>query len=651
MTKLVVLLFVFNLSVLLGQDAQRIDSLLNVASTYHYQNPSKADSLYQVLSFEAKELKNPTLIGLAEKGRGIVADVRGYPDKAMQHYQKAFTIFIEANDSMNAYKVRYNEGIIYRSNKKENLASKAFMECKEVFLRYNFTPGVILTDVNFGILLFDKKDYHGALEKFHNALVLQEERGHMDPNIYMNIGNCHYYLDNQDSAFYYLDKAYNMALSIGNYVTITNLSNTLGKLYLKRGQLKKAEELFLREIEISIEKEQWDRVGETKINISKLYKKLGLFKEAYTYLVEGVDLRDSLKNSEFLMELSEKDAVIDNEKKQHEIALLEERDQRSQEEILYGKKTRIYLTLVVGLVLIVAVLIFVQSTKRRRTNRILIEKNEQIEEQHKEITDSINYAKQIQTALLTSDAEWEKISSEFFILFKPKDVVSGDFFWALEYEEEELSIWVAADCTGHGVPGAFMSMLGIGFLNEIIIENKILKPQEILNKLREKIIGALKQKHLETERKDGIDLALCVWEKKSNTLHFAGANNPLYIVRRKTEIKENQRLKASNETYGLLEFSPDKMPVGAHTGELKSFQQCEIALRPGDMIYTFSDGYADQFGGTNGKKYKYKQFRDFLLAVSHLPTKDQKVALDQEFESWKGALEQIDDVCVIGLRV
>ncbi|MCB0477091.1 MAG: SpoIIE family protein phosphatase [Crocinitomicaceae bacterium] len=651
MKKILFVLFILNFGLLFSQKEQRIDSLLQVAVSWHYPNPSGADSLYKIILEEAKEMDYTTAIGLAEKGRGVIADVRGNPEKAMEHYEVAFKVFIDAKDSMNAYKVRYNEGIIYRSIKKSNLASKAFQECKEVFEKYGFIPGVILSDINFGILQYDEKNYNGALEKFHRARRIQEKMGQIDPNIYMNIGNCFFYLEQDDSSFFYLEKAYKLAMELGNYVTITNLSNTLGQLYYKKGELKKAEELFLQEISISIEKEQWDQVADAKIYISTLYRDLASFEKAYTYLAEGIKLRDSLRNQEFLMELSEKDAVIDNEKKQHEIALLEEQEQRSQEEISFVKKTRIYLGIVIGLVLIVTVLILLQSLRRRKINRLLTDKNEQIEEQHKEITDSINYARQIQTALLTSDAEWSKISPEFFILFKPKDVVSGDFFWALEHEEEGLSIWVAADCTGHGVPGAFMSMLGIGFLNEIIIENKILEPQEVLNKLREKIISALKQKNLDTERKDGIDLALCVWEKKTNTLTFAGANNPLYIIRNKESIKETDPLKESNEQLGLLEFLPDKMPVGSHTGELRSFSQTKIQLNSGDMIYTFSDGYADQFGGDQGKKYKYKRFREHLMSIAHLSAEDQNNNLDIEFESWKGQLEQIDDVCVIGVRV
>jgi serine phosphatase RsbU (regulator of sigma subunit) len=277
----------------------------------------------------------------------------------------------------------------------------------------------------------------------------------------------------------------------------------------------------------------------------------------------------------------------------------------------------------------------------KKANELLAQKNEEItkqkeivEEQHQEITDSISYAKRIQTALLTSDNYWEQISKEHFVLLKPKDVVSGDFFWAFQ-TENNLAIWVAADCTGHGVPGAFMSMLGISFFNEIVVENNITNPAEILNKLRGKIIKALEQKGVDTQQKDGMDLALCVWDKNTNLLSFSGANNPLWLIR--------------NDE--LLEYKPDKQPVGLFLGEMKPFSVQQIQLEKGDTIYTFSDGYADQFGGEKGKKFKLKSLKELLLSVQGKPLSEQKQIIDNMFETWKGNLEQIDDVCVIGVKI
>jgi len=254
---------------------------------------------------------------------------------------------------------------------------------------------------------------------------------------------------------------------------------------------------------------------------------------------------------------------------------------------------------------------------------------------------------------LTEDAEWKRISPEYFVFYRPKDVVSGDFFWAFHAEQENISVWVAADCTGHGVPGAFMSMLGIGFLNEIVIEGKTLVANQILDKLREKIIKALQQKNALKQRKDGIDMALCVWDKNTGYLEFAGANNPLYIIRPLENLPgdDADRMIEKNEHHALLELNADKMPVGLHTGEIKPFSLSRIKLVKGDIIYSFSDGLPDQFGGEQGKKFKYKQFRQVLLKSASKPFEQTHSYLETSYDDWKSDFEQIDDVCVIGIKI
>lgn len=230
-------------------------------------------------------------------------------------------------------------------------------------------------------------------------------------------------------------------------------------------------------------------------------------------------------------------------------------------------------------------------------------------------------------------------SKNFFILYKPKDIVSGDFYYALSHKptgsKNELFYMCTADCTGHGVPGAFMSMLGISYLNESIIEKNIAKPNEVLNNMREEIISSLNPEGSEEESKDGMDCVLCSYDFQDMKLHFAAANNPLWLVR----------------DGKLSEYKPDKMPVGKYQDQHASFNMQTIDLQKGDIVYTFTDGYADQFGGPKGKKFKYKQLEDILLANSHLDMEEQKNVLNTKFEAWKGNLEQVDDVLVIGIKI
>ena len=235
---------------------------------------------------------------------------------------------------------------------------------------------------------------------------------------------------------------------------------------------------------------------------------------------------------------------------------------------------------------------------------------------------------------MTSTVYLQDVLPKSFILFRPKDVVSGDYYWVYKTPNNNIYFTVA-DCTGHGVPGAFMSMIGTSLLNENIIEKKVNNPGEVLDNMREKIIDSLNDKNSSRETRDGMDIALCKINFEKLTLEYAGANNPLVHIRN----GEINHIKANYQ------------PVALTVGEKKPFTNHKIKLKKGDMIYIYSDGYADQFGGEKGKKYMVTKFRKFLAYISPLDVKEQKKKLDQEFDSWKGEHDQIDDICVMGVRV
>ncbi len=279
-----------------------------------------------------------------------------------------------------------------------------------------------------------------------------------------------------------------------------------------------------------------------------------------------------------------------------------------------------------------------EAIVQQRTEEIRLQ-NIKLAAQKKEITDSIYYAERIQRAILP---QTERIADQvegYFILFKPKDIVSGDFYWLAENGRK--IIVTAVDCTGHGVPGAFMSMLGVSFLNKIILENNNLQADRILNELRENVVGSLKQTGKEGEARDGMDMALVVIDLQRMTMEFAGANNPLYMIR------EDE----------LTETKADRMPIGYYI-DADDFSSHNIQLKKGDTLYLFSDGYADQFGGPAGKKFKYKSFKELLYENRNKSMEDVKRVLDDTIEAWKApggeegdAYEQVDDILVIGLRI
>ncbi|HEU4718986.1 MAG TPA: SpoIIE family protein phosphatase, partial [Bacteroidia bacterium] len=258
--------------------------------------------------------------------------------------------------------------------------------------------------------------------------------------------------------------------------------------------------------------------------------------------------------------------------------------------------------------------------------------NDQLSLAYTDIKDSINYAQRIQQAILPLGGEISKVLPDHFIFFRPRDVVSGDFYWF--YPKGDKVFFAAVDCTGHGVPGAFMSIIGNSLLHEIMNETETPSPAEILNRLREKLIAALRQKGADAESKDGMDMVLCCYDRKGSKLTFSGANNPLYLV----------------SGGKLEEFKNDKQPIGVYGDEMKPFTQKEITVGKGDVIYIFSDGYPDQFGGEKGKKFLYTRFKQMLVEIAPLAMSQQDQKLEENFRKWKGANDQVDDVLVMGFR-
>jgi serine phosphatase RsbU (regulator of sigma subunit) len=271
-------------------------------------------------------------------------------------------------------------------------------------------------------------------------------------------------------------------------------------------------------------------------------------------------------------------------------------------------------------------------------NEVAVFQKDRIQEQNKKITDSIQYAKRIQRAVFPSDELLNEICTEHFIYFKPRDIVSGDFYWISKTEDK--IIIVAADATGHGVPGAFMSMLGIAYLNELkdVSLKDRLTPNLVLERLRDKVKNSLKQTGKDDEAKDGMDIALCMIDIDKSKIQFSGAHNPIYIFRK------------DKSDYSFIELKPDKQPIGIHIKE-HPFTNQEFQIQPDDTIYMFSDGYADQFGGIDGGKFKSKRFKHLLMSIQDKSMSEQKEIIDSTLIKWKGNKDQVDDILIIGIRL
>jgi serine phosphatase RsbU (regulator of sigma subunit) len=303
----------------------------------------------------------------------------------------------------------------------------------------------------------------------------------------------------------------------------------------------------------------------------------------------------------------------------------------------FTQTTFFYILLAVLALFIVILIIRFRESQLQKTNRLLErkvkERTAEIEAQKEDITASIAYASRIQRAMLPEESNFRDIFPDSFIIFKPRDIVSGDFYWI--GEDDKHFFMTVADCTGHGVPGAFMSTLGISVLNEIITHNQDLQANTVLNLLREKIKTSLHQTGKEGEAADGMDMSLCVFKKNRKSLQFSGAYNSLFIV-----------------TGGeFREYKADRMPIGIHYGDEASFTNYEINVKKGDAIYIFTDGFTDQFGGPDCSKYKKANLKKLLSGIHFRPMSDQKKIIESEFDKWRGKTEQVDDITIIGVRI
>ena len=297
-------------------------------------------------------------------------------------------------------------------------------------------------------------------------------------------------------------------------------------------------------------------------------------------------------------------------------------------------KLLLYGSLAVLLIIVaLAFMLYKGLRENKENNKIISEQKAIVEEKNKDITDSINYAQKIQEAILPPKELKKEMFPEGFVLFKPRDIVSGDFYWFANKNGKRII--AAVDCTGHGVPGAFMSMIGNTFLTEIVEGRGITSPAEILSEMRFQVIKALKQSGEQSDSKDGMDMALLCFDENNNSVEFAGANNTLWLIR-------------NGE---CIAYKPDKRPVGYYRGEGLPFTNHSIVCKPGDTFYIFTDGYADQFGGSEGKKLKYKPFKEILLSIQDKSMEEQEQILSKRFDEWKGSLDQVDDVLIIGIRI
>lgn len=506
-----------------------------------------------------------------------------------------------------------------------------------------------------------------------------------------------------DSALSYYKRALVMKEEIGDKKGVAIIHFNTGEILMKQKKFSLAERSLLKAEEVAREIKTLDIQNKCFGLLSEIYAANKSFEKAYIYHVKFKVSGDSLFSKAQTQKQTELEMQFVFEK-ERELQKLEQekKDALKAEEIKQARVMRNISFAGLGLALAFIILIYINYRNKKKANALLTKQKLEIEQknsmlnqqneeiksqrdeletqskflmkqgdkiakqhekikeqmaivnhQKKEIMDSIHYAKRIQVATLPPDDFINTYLKDYFILYLPKDVVSGDFYWFDHFDGTLL--FAAVDCTGHGVPGAFMSIVGSNGLNMAVKVHKTKTPSEILDHLDDSVVETLRQSD-KTDIKDGMDIALCALNTKEKTIEFSGANNPLYIVRKKENLSlpENELVSPNmeNETLALFEVKGDKQPIGAVENRRK-FRNYIFKTMPGDTFLLFSDGFADQFGGDSpgGKKYKYSRMKEFFLGIQDQPMHVQRELAQKEFNDWKGKLEQVDDILVMGIRV
>jgi serine phosphatase RsbU (regulator of sigma subunit)/lipopolysaccharide biosynthesis regulator YciM len=581
------------------------------------------------------------------------------------------------------------KGTVYLNSGKLASALECFVKAANYYKADHNNIGMGIVYIYISEVYNQQENPDNAKYYLKNAIeILRKEKDSIYlATAYSDLGYVHYRIGQYDTALILFLKTSEIYKKLGYQTEYAICLGNSGLVYSRQSEFKKAEDYLLRAIEIlSKQAEQGDGravtefmieyagilqhkgeikkaitsatlsfnkaaknnllefEGDAAYRLAKLYQVSGKYDSAYHYQSLFINANDSIKSVKNIQKMADLRTGFEVAKKQAEVDVLR-------------KNKLIQLIVILGLVLILLlaiglILLYYYSLKRSQRltaaldeRRILLEKQsqelkEQREElmlQKEEIISSINYARRIQSAILPPEVYINELLNENFILYLPKDIISGDFYWIKQVKN--YIILTSADCTGHGVPAAFMSMLGISCLNEIVQSREFTHANQILNELRKEIKHSLRQTGKKEEMRDGMDIALCVIDSKNNIMQYSGAHNPLYIISNNNGNPEIKEIKA------------DPMPVGIHFLGDKSFTNHEVQLDIGDTFYIFSDGFIDQIGGENNHRFTSERFKKLLVTIYDQPLYEQKEILEKTLKDWMGAHPQTDDILVIGARV
>jgi len=625
------------------KDTENIVSSFLIPSVYyeHQGYHKEALNLIQLGMSLSKKMNYKKGIAKLLQRIGSMYRNQGETKQALENFQQAVSILSEIKDTNNLIDVLTSIGSINRSS--IEYYNKALVLCKVI----KDKDRIVRLNESIGYIYLEHKDYANSLLCFQNSLAMCEELKDKSGssrilneigNIYLQEGEIVKALENNYRALKLAeeDKKENPTSDDSNFA---DCFDGLARGYLKQKNNKKAKEFSDKAYEIKKKYQNLALVLEAEYLAFEVDSANGNFKDAVEHYKQSIVLRDKYKNQEV-----SKAAI--KEKLQNEYDKQKAIDKATSDKEI--EKQKIVRNSFIGgftLMLLLAGVSYRNFRRKKKDNIIITNQKSLVEEKNREITDSISYALRIQTAILPPQKIVKQYLENSFILYKPKDIVAGDFYWMetvqldnvpssqLANETNQLILFAACDCTGHGVPGAMVSVVCHNALNRAVREFGLTEPAKILDKTAEIVVENFSKS--EEDIKDGMDISLCAYNTKTKELQWAGANNPLWLLQKGE----------------LIETKADKQPIGMNENS-KPFTNHTFNLNATDTIYLFTDGFADQFGGETGeKKLTKKRFKDLILSIQGKTMPEQGIALDKFITEYRKEVEQIDDILVMGVRV
>lgn len=640
-----------------------------------FERPDSARKWLLVLKDEAQKTKNNYWLGASYNLQGILQASTTSPDSAIASFQEAYSIFTALDDVKNKAKTLNNIGNVYRRKGEFNRAIDYFKRSAdlseaagdslsvainrnnvgvlykemglldEALVNYRMAEKIyrnannprMLGDVknNLGTIFKKKNEFDSALMYFNAAIELYQDKvkGPDAGNAHMNAADVLLHLGRKEDALEYARRGVALAEAGKDNASLSNSYSILGAIFMAQDRLDTALIVVQRGYDMAKGMNAAEYHMNCAERLSQIHLQMGDFQKAYEFQMESLAIREKMKGLNMAQEVARKEYQFELEK-----AALTDSLQREEQKKLFDseleakRQEQLLLYGALGLATIVVFLVFRGFIRKKRDHLLISEQKAIVEQKNLEITDSMNYAQRIQEAILPTNELMQSVFPRSFVLYQPKDIVAGDFYWLETYNNEVF--FAVADCTGHGVPGAMVSVVCSNALSKAVLEEHISDPGKILHRTREVVIDKLSAGSLELQ--DGMDVSLLKWNPDTRKLSWAGANSPLWILRPGDEVIE--------------EIKGDKQPVGSYVS-MRAFTTHTVDISEGTHVYMTSDGYIDQFGGVKGKKLKSANMKKLITGLREQEMYDLGASLAEYLDQWKGELDQVDDICVAGIQL